>query len=262
MLKAERIALILQCLEGRDAVSYDEMLAVIDVSPATLRRDVDSLEESGQLRKVRGGVAAVAEKEGKPLSWYHFSGERARHAAAKEAIARQAVSLVRPDDALILFGGTTVARFAEFLPVSGLSVLTNSLPVAGHLSAHTTNRVFLTGGEVLAQQGILLSPFEDALAHNFAASTFFIGCHGVSDGGVMEEDSLPIHVFRVLRRHAERLVVLVDSSKFGQRRSLTLCRLAEIDTLVTDDGLPDASRAMLADAGVEVLIAQTKATVA
>lgn len=255
MLREERHTLILKYLAGRDAVSYDELLSMVDASPATVRRDVDQLDGVGLLRKVRGGVAPVEREDAQPLASYHFGGERTRNAAAKRAIAERALDLVAANDTLILFGGTTVAGFAEILPERGLSVLTNSLPVATHLSLNTTNRVFLTGGEVLARQGVLLSPFEDASAHNIAASSFFVGCHGVCEAGIMEEDSLPIHVFRVLRRNAARLVVLADSSKFGERRSLILCRLAEIDVFVTDDRISDADHARLVDAGVEVLLA-------
>lgn len=254
MLREERHNAILKSLAGREAVSYDELLSLVDASSATLRRDVDLLESAGRLRKVRGGVAPATESR-TPLASYHFQREQDRNAAAKRAIAERARHLVADDDTLILFGGTTVAEFAERLPEAGLSVLTNSLPVASRLSSRGTNRVFLTGGEVLARQGVLLSPSGDELAHNIAASSFFVGCHGVGEAGIMEEDSLPIHVFRVLRRHAGRLVVLADSSKFGERRSLVLCPLAQIDVFVTDDRITDADHARLLDAGVEVLIA-------
>jgi len=255
MLREERHNLITKYLVGRDAVSYDELLSVVDTSPATLRRDVDQLEGAGFLRKVRGGVAPAEKVNVSPLASYHFGGERGRNAEAKRAIAKRALELVAASDTLILFGGTTVAGFAEMLPERGLSVLTNSLPVVTHLSLNTANRVYLTGGEVLARQGVVLGLFEDTATHNIAASSFFVGCHAVCENGIMEEDSLPIHVFRVLRRHAGRLVVLADSSKFGERRSLILCRLAEIDVFVTDDRISERDHARLIDAGVEVLIA-------
>jgi len=259
MLREERHTLIMKYLVGRDAVAYDELLSVIDTSPATLRRDVDQLENAGSLRKVRGGVAPVEEQSVQPLATYHFGGERSRNVEAKRAIAERALELVAQNDTLILFGGTTVAGFSEMLPSKGLAVLTNSMPVAMHLSLNTANRVYLTGGEVLARQGVIFSPFDDAAAHNIAASSFFVGCHGVCESGIMEEDSLPIHVFRGLRRHAERLVVLADSSKFGERRSLILCRLSEIDVFVTDDRIAEADHQRLVDAGVEVMVAKTVA---
>ncbi|MBP0650803.1 DeoR/GlpR transcriptional regulator, partial [Mycobacterium tuberculosis] len=89
---------------------------------------VDQLCEAGLLRKVRGGIAPLL-PETKPLGFYFFRNETQRNEAAKEAIARQAATLVRAPDALILFGGSTVARLAELPPRPGLTVLTDSLPV-------------------------------------------------------------------------------------------------------------------------------------
>jgi len=254
MLKEERFNLILKAVEGRDAVSYEELLTMVDASGATLRRDVDQLCEAGRIRKVRGGVAPLM-AAGRPLASYFFGVQAQRAAAAKEAIARRAAALVSAPDTLILYGGSTVARFAEMLPAVGLTVLTDSLPVANHLAFKTDNRVFLTGGEVLAQQGIVLSPFDDPQAFHVAASTFFIGCHAVGPAGIMEDDPLPLRAARALRRQAARLVVLADSTKFGEARSLVVFPLAEVDVFVTDEGISDGDRRMLEDAGVEVLIA-------
>ncbi len=63
VLKEERHKLILRSIEGRDAVSYEDLLAIVDASSATLRRDVEQLYEVGKLRKVRGGVAPMSSLE-------------------------------------------------------------------------------------------------------------------------------------------------------------------------------------------------------
>ncbi len=257
MLKEERCNLILKCVEGRDAVSYEELLSVIETSSATLRRDVDFLCESGQIRKIRGGIGQVLRMNAKPLQFYFFREHQLRNMAAKDAIAQRAVELVETPDTLILFGGTTVMRFAEYLPSSGLTVLTDSLPVTNHLILNTQNRVFMTGGEVLAQQGVVLSPFDEGPIQHIAASTFFIGCHAVTQAGIMEDDPLPLHGMRVLRRQAERLVVLADSSKFLESRSLVVCPLSEVDIFITDDGISDKAHKMLVNAGVTVIVAET-----
>ncbi|HXP96500.1 MAG TPA: DeoR/GlpR family DNA-binding transcription regulator [Telmatospirillum sp.] len=257
MLKEERSNLILKCVEGRDAVSYEELMSVIDASGATLRRDVDQLCEGGLIRKIRGGIAPVIRMNAKPLQFYFFREQQLRNMAAKDAIARRAIELVETPDTLILFGGTTVMRFAEYLPTSGLTVLTDSLPVTSHLTLNTQNRVFMTGGEVLAPQGVVLSLFDEGPVQHIAASTLFIGCHAVTQAGIMEDDPLPLHGVRVVRKQAQRLVVLADSSKFLESRSLVVCPLSEVDVFVTDDGISDKAHKMLVDAGVTVLVAET-----
>ncbi|MDR3440016.1 DeoR/GlpR family DNA-binding transcription regulator [Telmatospirillum sp.] len=258
MLKEERCKLILKCVEGRDAVSYEELLSVIDASSATLRRDVDQLCDNGKIRKIRGGVAQVTRIDPKPLQSYFFREHQLRNMAAKDAIARRALELVETPDTLILFGGTTVMRLAEYLPHSGLTVLTDSLPVTSHLAFNTENRVFMTGGEVLAQQGIVLSPFDEEPIHHIAASTFFVGCHAVTQAGIMEDDPLPLRGVRAVRKQAQRLVVLADSSKFLKSRSLIVCPLAEVDIFITDSGISDKAHKMLTDACETVLVADVR----
>ncbi|MEF2073988.1 DeoR/GlpR family DNA-binding transcription regulator [Consotaella aegiceratis] len=255
MLKEDRFQAILEYIDGKTAVSYREILAIVDVSAATLRRDVAELEEGGLLRRVRGGVAPVVQPGYKPLQSYFFRSEQLRNMQAKDAIAGEALSLCEAPDTVILFSGTTVARFAERLPRSGLTILTNSLPVA-NVMAQSANRTFITCGEVLPEQGVILSPLAENPFHpHLAASTIFIGCHAVSQAGILEDDPVPIQVFRSLRKQARRLVVLADSSKFLEGRSLVLCPLSEVDVFVTDDGISDESHRMLIDAGVTVLVA-------
>jgi DeoR family ulaG and ulaABCDEF operon transcriptional repressor len=268
VLREERHRRILRTLDGRDAVSYEELLGVVDASSATLRRDVEQLREAGALRKIRGGVAPAsrggdypapavhASPVAHPSQSYVFGDKLVQNVAAKDAIARAALGLVGPNDSLILFGGTTVARFAELLPPAGMTVLTDSLPVANHLSIYTRNRVFVTGGEVFAARQIVLSPFDEGELFHFAASTFFLGCHAVSQAGVMEDDPLPLRAARSLARQAQRIVVLADSSKFLETRSLVVFPLKEIDVFVTDDGITDDARAMLEGEGVEVIVAK------
>jgi DeoR family ulaG and ulaABCDEF operon transcriptional repressor len=240
----------------------------VDASSATLRRDVEQLHEAGALRKIRGGVAPItpvidhppAPAYGAPAAHpsqsYLFGDKLVQNVAAKDAIARAALGLVAANDSLILFGGTTVARFAELLPQTGMTVLTDSLPVANHLSLFTRNRVFVTGGEVFAARQIVLSPFDEGQLFHFAASTFFLGCHAVSQAGIMEDDPLPLRAARALARQALRIVVLADSSKFLETRSLVVFPLKEVDIFVTDDGITDAARAMLEAEGVQVIVAE------
>ncbi len=270
MLREERHRRILRSLDGRDAVSYEELLGIVDASTATLRRDVEQLREAGRLRRIRGGVAPASGASdypppsvhalpvAHPSQSYVFGDKLVQNVAAKDAIARAALGLVETTDSLILFGGTTVARFAELLPPTGMTVLTDSLPVANHLSLYTRNRVFVTGGEVFAARQIVLSPFEEGELFHFAASTFFLGCHAVSQTGIMEDDPLPLRAARSLAQQAQRIVVLADSSKFLETRSLVVFPLKEVDVFVTDDGITDGARFMLESEGVQVIAAERR----
>src|SRR5690606_3977869 len=121
------------------------------------------------------------------------------------------------------------------------------------------NQVTLPGGAIYRDQSIILSPFDNDVTRNFYARRMFMGAQGVGPIGVMERDALIIQAEQKLINQADELVLMVDSSKFSRRSSLILCPLERVSTLITDDGIPDAARAMIEDAGIRLIVAATTA---
>jgi DeoR family ulaG and ulaABCDEF operon transcriptional repressor len=115
------------------------------------------------------------------------------------------------------------------------------------------------GGLIYREQAAILSPFEDDVTKNFFAHRMFMGALGVGRLGVMERDPLMVQGERKLIEQAERLIVLVDSSKFRQRSSLIVCALDRVHTIVTDDGIREEDAAMLEAAGVTLVVAKASA---
>jgi len=179
--------------------------------------------------------------------------------AQKRAIAREAVALSTDGDPIILNGGTTTFQMVHYLTSQRLQVFTNSFAIAEHLVKHAKNQVTLPGGAIYRDQSIILSPFDNDVTRNFYARRMFMGAQGVGPIGVMERDALIIQAEQKLINQADELVLMVDSSKFSRRSSLILCPLERVSTLITDDGIPDAARAMIEDAGIRLIVAATTA---
>ena len=116
----------------------------------------------------------------------------------------------------------------------------------------------LAGGTLYREQNIVLSPFDDGFTSHFSARRMFMGAHSVGRLGLMESDPLVIQGERRFMGQADELVVLADSSKFATRSSLVFCALEDIDVLVTDDGIDDASAAMLEAADVRLVVAERR----
>ncbi len=257
MIERERHAAILQLLRTRQIVSVGELSEALAASLATVRRDINSLEAQGALRRVRGGAeAATAEREPR-LAGTPFEVNLSLAVAQKRAIGKAAAALVAPGESLILNGGTTTLAVVEFLPKSGLNILTNSFPVAARLLEATSNRISLPGGMVFPEQSIILSPFEaDSISH-FRADKMFTGCFGIGRLGMMDTDPLIVKSELRLMQRADRLIVLADSRKLRQGGAMVVVGLDGISTLITDDGATAAELALFRDAGVEVLVAAT-----
>jgi DeoR family ulaG and ulaABCDEF operon transcriptional repressor len=260
MHEKERHRIILSAVQEKPVATVQELVALTDVSEATIRRDIAALHVQQRLRRVRGGAEALSPPQFIGLAGRPFSGTETRHTARKRAIAREAVELCGNGEPIIINGGTTTFQMVHFLASRRMPILTNSFVIAEHLLRHSKNTVLLPGGAIYREQNIILSPFDNDVTRNFYARRMFMGAQGLAPLGLMESDPLLIQAEQKLIDQAEELVVLVDSSKFRQRSSLILCALSRISTVITDDGVEDREAKMLEAAGVGLIVARTPGT--
>ncbi len=260
MLAAERRALIIRLLRRDGSAPLADVARLCGTSDATVRRDLARLAGEGLVDRVHGGAVARpggTQSEDAPSRAPEVPlEERAGIAAEKKRrIARSAAALCADGDTIMVDGGSTTLQLAPFLRGLRLRVITNSLPLAEELSREASCTVILGGGVVQPVSRLILDPFRDDPFSDYSASTVFMGVFGIDEAGATNTDELLIRTERAMIARARRLVVLADSGKFGQRGSLQLCGFERIATVVTDDGIDGRWRTLLAERGVEVLIA-------
>lgn len=254
MHERERWQLILEAVRTKPVVTVRELVDAIQVSPATLRRDLAKLDELGRIRRVHGGVEAIDKLVRPHLSTRTFDVSQTENADRKRAVARAAADLCEDGESIIINGGTTTFQMVDFLRHRRLQILTNSFPIASALVASSDNQIVLPGGEVYRDQGIILSPFDQDAIQHYSASKMFMSCHSISSHGIIEGDPLIARAEVKLLSRAERLIVIADSSKFNNRGSMAVCPLSRVHTLITDDAAPSSARDVLHQAGVNVVI--------
>lgn len=259
MHESERHRVILSAVQAKPFVAVAELVDLTNSSEATIRRDIAALHLQKRLRRVRGGAEALSPSPVAALTGRPFSVNAAINIAQKRAIAKAAVDLCDDGDAIIINGGTTTFQMVHPLATRRMQVFTNSFPIAEHLLHHSKNTVMLSGGTIYREQNIVLSPFDNDVTRNFYARRMFMGAQGVAPLGVMEQDPLIIQAEEKLIGQADELILLVDSSKFARRSALILCPLSRIHTLITDERIEDRHAAMLEEAGVRLIVAQTAA---
>ena len=259
MHEKERHRIILSAVQERPVATVLDLCNLTGASEATTRRDIATLHMQQKLRRVRGGAEAISPPQFTGLAGRPFSVNRTLRIAEKQAIARAAVDLCADGESIIVNGGTTTFQMVHPLASRRCQVFTNSFPIAEHLLKHSKNTVMLPGGAIYREQNIILSPFDNDVTRNFYARRMFMGAQGLGPIGLMEADPLLIQAEEKLIGQADELVVVVDSSKFANRSSLVLCPLQRIDTVVTDEGIPDKAAAMLEAADVTLIVARTGA---
>jgi DeoR family ulaG and ulaABCDEF operon transcriptional repressor len=254
MHAAERDRVILNLLEEQRFVSFRELSRRLSASAATLRRDLERLQEAGKLKRVRGGAQLGAnEITGFHLQGVPFHENVNRNRTAKEAIGRAAAELCRAGEAVIIDGGSTTLQMCPHLEPLRLQVLTNSLHIVGALLQQPNTGVSIPGGVVFREQNIVLDPFVEAGTRTFHASRMFVGAAAVSRYGLMQSDIILVQAERKLLSLADQLIALVDSSKFAASAGHLLCELSRVHTLITDKGIDEASVKMIKGAGVELI---------
>ena len=254
MLESERHRFIAKLVQDRSTISIADLVKSMPfVSEATIRRDIRTLVENGQIRRVRGGVESMSSM---PAHITPRSTPATSAMAQKKAIAREAAKFLKDGESIIVSGGSTTAAMLDDLVERQLDILTSSIPIATRLYDASRNRVMLTGGTMLREQGIVLSPYENDYSENFSAQKMFTSCYGLKRTGLMEADPLIVQAQRRLMARAEEVIVLADSTKFRQRSSMVIAPVSRISTLITDDGAEAAELEPFRRAGIKVIVAK------
>lgn len=256
MVEIDRHRAIVDLLAERPFATVRDLQEEFGVSPATIRRDIDKLHRLGKVRKVFGGIASSADGIGGQRPARPFSENRDIAVAQKRAIAEKALSLVADGDTLIVHGGSTCFNLGVLLAQRSVRILTNSMPLAAYLGEHGVCQLTVAGGDVYREPRLI---YDAASPPVFFASKFFVGAQGLGPEGILESHPLSVKSIRELGECADEIIVLADSRKFSIRARHTALPLSRISRLITDDGLSDGDAAMLEDAGVEVMIADTPA---
>jgi len=245
MLARQRQAAIADRVRVNGAVRVADLVAELGVSDMTIRRDLEALAERGLLTKVHGGATVVnpgsTDEPG-------FAAKAARQRPEKLAIAAHAAGFVAPGSAIALSAGTTTVELARSLvDVPGLTVVTNSVPVADvfYRADRPDRTVVLTGGERTPSDA-LVGPIALTTIRTLHPDVVFLGVHGMSArAGFTTPNLMEADTNRALIAAGERLVVLADSTKWGTVGIASMGELSEADVLVTDVGISDEAAAVL-----------------
>lgn len=225
----------------------------LSVTPETVRRDLTDLERRGVVRRVHGGAIPVERLRTEP----GIAEKSARMATEKERIAKVALRYVPQAGTVLLDAGTTTAALAALLPNrTGVSVITNSLPIAMSLAARTSLELLLIGGRVRGRTLANVGDWATDTLDHLQADIAFVAANGVSPTrGLSTPDPSEAAVKRAIVGAGRRVVLLADHTKVGQEHFVRFAAPDAVDVLVTDDGLAAADAEAFARAGVEVVTA-------
>ena len=215
MLPPERQNLILAKLAEADSVRTIELAALLEVTDETIRRDLETLENRGDLIRIHGGaVKAAHTREELPLTERQLVNRE-----AKTAIARLAAQRIQPNDTIFIDASSTALTLAEFLPDFPPTVLTNAHNVVAALAARDGLDLICTGGLYESRSRSYVGLTAEMVLRKHNIHRMFFSCNGVHlDRGVSETNSRQAAFKERVISCSEEICLLADSTKIGWNR--------------------------------------------
>ena len=243
---------IIDYLQYHPNCSVNQIIALFDVAPATVRRDLTHLEQDGQIQRTYGQIHL---KQSRPPSDFHTRAQK--FSAEKREIACAAVRFIQPRDCVAIDSGTTAYAVAEqiFRMNNNVTIVTNSLSVAtAQLSTH---KVILSGGVVDPDNLALIGPDVESFFERISASVAFIGTTGIrSDAGPTVISPFFAGIKRKIMACAQKKILIFDNSKIMPVGTFVFADYSEFDAIIVSRPLTDeALLRKLDESGVPVIVA-------
>jgi len=247
--QADRLSAILERLSNGGSVTASGLSRDLEVSPATIRRDLQLLERQRLLARTHGGAVAHGVLYELPLRY-----KTARHREEKRRIAAAAAERVADGSAVGLTGGTTTTEVGRALATrENVTVVTNALNIASELAVRPNVKLVVTGGVARSESYELVGPLAEQSLEELNLDIVFVGVDGIDpDAGLTTHHEIEAHTNRALIDRSRLAVVVADSSKIGQVGFARICELSRIDEIITDTAAEARVLRTIEEAGVRV----------
>jgi len=234
MIILERRERILDILEKQRTSTVRDLAKALYISEASIRRDLESLEKAGLVRRIYGGVVLEKYKNGViPLQMR--DGD---HSAAKDELARQAAELVNDGDTLMLDASSTVRRMIRYLKdKNDLKIITNNLVIFNEWQG--SGQLYCTGGQYNEKNAAFFGQSAENYLQSLHADWCFFSSQGLSlDGEISDASEAETSLRQVMLARSRHQVFLCDASKVGVRQMFTLCHKDDVSHILCNAPLP------------------------
>lgn len=228
MLIYERQKSILNFLKEKNSATVKQISKALFISEATVRRDVEKLQQAGYVERFYGGVAP-ADYSGGVLPLARRENE---NSAGKEKIAQQAAKLVHDGDTVFIDSSSTAGRVLTHIKSRRITVITNSSAMP---EERGNMHIYCTGGEYSDKRRCFFGSFAESFIKNVHADIMFFSCKGIStDGEITDASEDEIALRRCMMKNSKKKIFLFDGTKFGVTSTFRLCEKDDVDEFISD----------------------------
>lgn len=248
---SERQKNIMNQIKKNGSIQVKDMAVMLGVSEATVRRDLNEIEDLGLIKRIHGG-AVLANIS---TTFEHMYNDKVvMQTEEKKRIAAQAISEIHDGDAIFLDSGTTTYQLTYLLKdKKNLTIITYDMLIATNLKVHHTSQVIVTGGIVRPGFGVLLGSLTENFIRNMRVDVVMLGADAIDyEFGISNANYAEAGIKSLLVQAAKRVVVLADRTKFGKVSVAKVCNINDVDLIITDRDLPQDMLNMIIRSGVNI----------
>ena len=235
-LKAERQIWIRRLVDDQGSVTVAEVSSRLGVSEATIRRDLEEMNQRGWIYRTHGGGVRVDRVLQEPPI-----NQRLRERSdEKQRIGRAAARLIEDGETIFLGSSTTVLEIARNIPNQiHLKIITNSIPIVNELASHQNVEIIVIGGALRRSELSLVGHFAEQMVQEFRADKVFMGIHAIDFVNGLTNDDLQESIFdRMILNLAPKTILVADHTKFGRVSTVKVGSVTAVHTIITDTLTP------------------------
>lgn len=231
------------------SASVSDLAATFRVSEETIRRDLVALDREGFIVRTHGG-AVFAKRVSTTVDNEALGRVFLEN---KQVIARQCLDFIHEGDCIFIDASTTAGTICDLIAGMTLTVLTNSLQVINSLCRSENISLICVGGTYSANRNCFLGRTTNEVLKGHFVDTAFISCRSLSmEYGITDSNDDEAESKQIVCKHANRVCMLADHSKFGMTSFTKVCDFSDIHDLVTDKPLSEEWLHFAEDLGIRV----------
>ncbi|MBU1340250.1 MAG: DeoR family transcriptional regulator [Proteobacteria bacterium] len=242
---------IISLIKNNGFVTVEEMANLYNVTPQTIRRDINFLDKEGFVSRYHGGAGHSVSTEN--VAYRHRKEILLNE---KKKIAQTVSAMIQDHSSLFINIGTTTELVAsELMNHNKLRIITNNLNVAVIMSRKEDFEVIVTGGIVRSKDCGVTGEAAVKFIRQFKVDIGIIGISGIDlDGTLLDFDFREVYVARTIIENSRKVYLVTDHSKFGRNAMVKLGSITEIDTLITDKKPPKQLMDVISSNGINLVI--------
>lgn len=252
MIREERFNRILEYLKNTGYASTNDLIELLNISKATVRRDLNYLSEANMVQLMRGGVAAIDIDDSKELL---YNQKNVSNLTEKKRLGLAASKMIEDGMTVFVDAGTTTRMIVPHLKNVGyINLVTNDVMITADVSAFENVDTTVTGGKLRKHYFTLHGHFAEKFLENIHADIAFVGFDAVDTNNYYITNADEMLLKKNIINVAKKAVALCDYTKLGKYSFMPVCGLEDIDILLTNKEISPLLAEDFIKAGVDLML--------